>query len=160
MQEIICFIELLQSEFLHGLWLAGLDSETCMRIQGLKSLSPLLNLLVSLSPFSVLSACSVPSLAILCIPLSSLYVCHLVPGPLHLFFFAGCSFCTSQQSGSLITFFILLASMGCTHRPLDLKKITSFANLRHAKLQNKVIVYFFQFCSMDTFRHVLRLVTY
>lgn len=49
---------------------------------------------------------SVPPFASLAVsaPLPSLYGYYLIRGSLAVFFFVGCSFCTSQQSGSLGTF--------------------------------------------------------
>lgn len=77
---------------------------------------------VSQCALSVRWCCPARSVAILFAPLPSLCICHLVPGPLPLFFFAGCSFCASQQSGNLVTFLFLSVSMGCSNRTLALKK--------------------------------------
>lgn len=49
--------------------------------------------------------CPLHSVALLFAPLPSFDVYYLVPGSLVIFSFAGYSFCTSQQSGNLGSFF-------------------------------------------------------
>lgn len=68
--------------------------------------------LVSPPPFSALAGLH---LVFRCHALrswSSLYVYYLVPGPLVVFSLAGCSCCTSQQSGNLGVFLIFVSVNG------------------------------------------------